>query len=255
MPDDGCVAPSSLPLIHFIEFQIAGFRNMIDYDFAAAMKVKHADASRSRWIGLLGVSLASFVGCIDFTIVNTAIPEIQDGLSASVSEAQWIVTLFVTALSAFMVVAGRLADLYGRRKVLYTAMAVFGLASIGAGAAPTIEVLIGLRFVQGASAAALYTASAAIVSNAFPEQERGRAIGLLFAANGVGLALGPVAGGLLVGFLGWRWVFFVNVSFLLASAVLCFANIAESRDEADRRAIDWPGVALLIAGCQACCWA
>ncbi|WP_213739859.1 MFS transporter [Bradyrhizobium sp. dw_411] len=203
---------------------------------------------RTNWTTLLGVSLASFVGCIDFTIVNTAIPEIQAGLGASVSEAQWVVTLFVMALSAFMVVTGRLADLYGRRKALYAGMAVFGIASIGAGAAPSIEVLIAFRFAQGAGVAALYTASAAIVSNAFTEQERGRAIGLLFAANGIGLAIGPVAGGLLVGFLGWRWVFFVNVPFLVLSAALCLASVRESRDETDTNAIDWYGVGLLTAG-------
>jgi EmrB/QacA subfamily drug resistance transporter len=210
------------------------------------MPVGHG--SRTRWIGLLGVGLASFVGCIDFTIVNTAIPDIQTGLSASVAESQWIVTAFVMALSGFMVVAGRLADLYGRRKALYIVMAVFGLASAGAGAVSSIEWLIAMRFVQGASAAGLYTASAAIVSNAFPEQERGRAIGLLFAGNGIGLAVGPVAGGLLVGFLGWRWVFFVNVPFLILSAALCVASITESRDETAEPAIDWFGVALLIAG-------
>jgi EmrB/QacA subfamily drug resistance transporter len=211
-----------------------------------AMPVGHG--SRTRWIGLFGVGLASFVGCIDFTIVNTAIPDIQNGLSASVSEAQWIVTAFVMALSAFMVVAGRLADLYGRRAVLYVVMAVFGLASAAAGAASSIEMLIAWRFIQGASAAGLYTASAAIVSNAFPEEERGRAIGLLFAGNGIGLAIGPVAGGLLVGFLGWRWVFFVNVPFLLISAALCLASIHESRDDTADRAIDWSGVAFLITG-------
>ncbi|RDJ27018.1 MFS transporter [Bosea caraganae] len=206
------------------------------------------DQARTRWILLLGVSLASFVGCIDFTIVNTAIADIQGGLAATVSEAQWIVAAFVMALSGFMVVSGRLADRYGRRRLFYIGMAAFTLGSLGAGAAPSIEALIGFRFVQGASAAALYTTTAAIVSDAFPEAMRGRALGLLFAANGIGLALGPVAGGVLVELLGWRWVFFVNVPFLLLSAVLCFSSVRETRDESDRGPLDWPGVGLLLAG-------
>jgi MFS family permease len=90
--------------------------------------------TRARWFGLAGVAVASFIGCIDFTIVNTAIPAIQDSLGASVSETQWIVTLFVTALSAFMVVMGRLADRYGRRKVLFAGIVTFAIASAGAGA-------------------------------------------------------------------------------------------------------------------------
>jgi EmrB/QacA subfamily drug resistance transporter len=206
------------------------------------------DQARTRWVMLLGVSLASFVGCIDFTIVNTAVADIQTGLTATVSEAQWIVTAFVMVLSGFMVVSGRLADRYGRRRLFYVGMAVFTLGSLGAGAAPSIEVLIAFRFVQGASAAVLYTTTAAIVSDAFPEAVRGRALGLLFAANGIGLALGPVAGGVLVEFLGWRWVFFVNVPFLLLSAALCFASVRETRDDSDREPLDWPGVGLLLSG-------
>ena len=101
----------------------------------------------SRWIALLGVAIASFVGCLDFTIVNTAIPDIQRALAATVGETQWIVTIFVMALSAFMVVGGRLADLYGRRRMLQGGLVLFALASLGAGLAGTIGQLVAFRFV------------------------------------------------------------------------------------------------------------
>ncbi len=204
-------------------------------------------APASRWIALLGVAIASFVGCLDFTIVNTAIPDIQRALAATVGETQWIVTIFVMALSAFMVVGGRLADLYGRRRMLQGGLVLFALASLGAGLAGTIGQLVAFRFVQGLGAAVLYTASAAIVAEAFPEAERGRAIGLLFAGNGLGLALGPVAGGVLVALWGWRGVFLINLPFLALSGLLCGLSVRESRDPAPG-GIDWPGLALLVPG-------
>ena len=107
--------------------------------------------THSRWLALGGISIASFLGCIDFTIVNTAIPAIQTELNASIDQSQWVVTMFVMALCSFMVAAGRLADLYGRRGALYTGMLVFALASLGAGLSTSIGMLIAWRFVQGLS--------------------------------------------------------------------------------------------------------
>lgn len=203
-------------------------------------------SSRDRWLTLGGVAIASFLGCIDFTVVNTAIPAIQADLDASVSTVQWVITLFVVALSTCMVAAGRLADRHGRRRALYVGMALFGVASLGAGLAPGIGWLIGWRFAQGVACAVLYTASTAIVSHAFPEHERGKAIGMLFSANGLGLALGPVLGGLLVAGFGWRWVFLLNVPFVLLSVALCAGRVRESRDETDHAAFDWRGLALFL---------
>ncbi|MGJ4857739.1 MFS transporter [Labrys sp. La1] len=204
--------------------------------------------SRSRWIALVGISIASFVGCTDLTIVNTAIPEIQRGLAASLGQTQWVITLFVMALSAFLVLGGRLADHYGRRRVLYGGMLVFALASLGAGFAGSIGELVLFRFIQGASTSVLYTASTAIVADMFPEHERGRAVGIVSTGGGAGLALGPIAGGILVGLLDWRWVFFINVPFLVLSFVLCLPRVPESRGAETNEGIDWWGAGLLISG-------
>lgn len=155
----------------------------------------------------MGISIASFLGCIDFTVVNTAIPAIAQDMSASIHRVQWVVSLFLMALCAFMVTAGRLADLYGRRRMLYLAMIAFGLSSLGAGLAESIMVLNGWRFIQGAACAVLYTVTVTIVADAFPAHQRGRAVGMLLGVNGLGLALGPVLGGIVVSTLGWRWVF------------------------------------------------
>lgn len=206
------------------------------------------ESTRSRWIALVGISLASFVGCTDLTIVNTAIPQIQQGLGATLGETQWVITLFVMALSAFLVLGGRLADHYGRRRVLYGGMTVFAIASLGAGCATSIGQLVLFRFIQGASTSVLYTASTAIVADMFPEHERGRAVGIVSTGGGAGLALGPIAGGILVGLLDWRWVFFINVPFLALSFLLCLPRLPESRAAEAGEGIDWLGAGLLIAG-------
>lgn len=200
---------------------------------------------RRRWLALAGIAIASFLGCIDFTIVNTAIPAIQHSLQADVEQAQWIVTVFVMALSACMVAAGRLADLLGRRRLLYAGMLVFGAASLGAGLAQSMATLVAWRLLQGVACAALYTTSAAIVAQLFPDSERGRALGLLFAANGLGLAIGPVAGGLLVATLGWRSVFLLNVPLIAAAFALCLGRVMASCGERER--FDLAGFVLLAA--------
>ncbi|MET0543073.1 MAG: MFS transporter [Variovorax sp.] len=180
-------------------------------------------------VALAGVATASFVGCIDFTVVNTAMPALQKDLGAQVQMSQWIVTAFLIGLTTCMVAAGRLADLRGRRRALYFGMLVFAIGSLGAGLAWNIQALVVWRLVQGVACAVLYTASTAVVTQMFPEAERGKALGLLFGANGFGLASGPVAGGLLIGVLGWRAIFLVNLPLLALAYVLCRGRIQESR--------------------------
>ncbi|WP_256735168.1 MFS transporter [Variovorax sp. dw_954] len=189
----------------------------------------HASTARSRSVALAGISIASFLGCIDFTIVNTAMPAIQQALDADVQTSQWIVTAFLIGLSTCMVAAGRLADLRGRRRALYAGMVLFAIGSLGAGLAWNVQALIAWRLVQGIACAALYTASTAVVTQMFPEAERGKAIGLLFGANGLGLAIGPVVGGLVVGLLGWRAVFLMNVPLIAIGFLLCRGRVMESR--------------------------
>lgn len=148
-----------------------------------------------KWWALLGVSIASFLGCVDFTIVNTALPALQADLGASVDSLQWVINGFILALSSVMVLVGRLADLHGRKRMLFIGLGVFGLASLAAGLAGRVDGLIAARVVQGLACAVLYTASGAIVASTFASHEQGKAFGVLFGVNGVGLAVGPVLGG------------------------------------------------------------
>jgi len=201
-----------------------------------------------KWWALLGVSIASFLGCVDFTIVNTALPALQTDLGASVDSLQWVINGFILALSSFMVLVGRLADLHGRKRVLFIGLTVFGLASLAAGLASRIDGLIVARIVQGLACAVLYTASGAIVSSTFDSAEQGKAFGVLFGVNGVGLAIGPVLGGVITSALGWQWIFLINVPFVLLSLAICSFSVDESRAPSSGARLDWLGALLLLIG-------
>ncbi|MFD7921338.1 MFS transporter [Streptomyces sp. NPDC059740] len=203
------------------------------------------------WWAFTGVGLISFLGCIDLTIVNTAAPRIQAELGASMAELQLVVNMFIVALSMFMVTMGRLADSFGRRRVLYAGTVLFGLASLGAGASSDTLWLIVFRFLQGAAGAVLYTSTGAIVQHAFPPDRRGRAMGALYGVNGFGLAVGPLLGGLLVSAAGWRWVFLINVPLVVLALALCSFSVRESRDETAAGRLDWPGLLLSSLGIPA----
>lgn len=194
-----------------------------------------------------GMCLASFLGCIDFTIVNTALPALQRQFAMGVDGVQWVMSLFVMSLCCCMVLTARLAEHYGQRQVLYAGMIGFGLASVGAGLSSDLAMLNLFRLLQGAGCAVLYTATAAVLVEVMPESQRGRALGLLFAANGVGLALGPVAGGLLVSQFGWRSIFLLNVPFILLSCALCVGNIPGHSVRRHQR-LDYPGWLLMVSG-------
>jgi EmrB/QacA subfamily drug resistance transporter len=205
-----------------------------------------SDKENAKWLGLIGISIAGFLGCLDLTIVNTALPSIQSNLKISVTQLQWVMTSLLLALTAFMVISGKLADLYGRKLCLVLGIILFAVSSLGVALAPDIHFLIFFRFLQGISIAFLYTAPVALIPSLFPEHQRGRATGLLIGANGLGLAIGPVIGGLIVSSLGWRWIFFINPPIILISFLLCWKNLTESKSQVANKKIDWWGFILLL---------
>ncbi|MBF6125680.1 MFS transporter [Nocardia brasiliensis] len=196
--------------------------------------------ARRRVVGFGGLAVASFLGCIDLTIVTTALPAIGDDLHAGPSNTELTLGVFLMALSMFMVTAGRVADRFGRRRVLLFGLALFVVASVGAAAAWSIGALIVARFVQGAACAVLYTSTSTLVESLFPQGDRGKAIGWLYSVNGLGLAIGPVLGGLLVPSLGWQSIFWINLPLGLAAlAAIAFAVPPSVPDKTG--GTDWPG--------------
>lgn len=160
---------------------------------------------------------------------------------------QWSMTLFVMALCCCMVMSARLAERFGAKHILFGGMLLFGLASLGAGLAANLTVLNVCRLLQGAGCAVLYTVSASILVGVMPSSGRGRALGILFAANGFGLALGPIAGGILVSWLGWRSVFLINVPLMLVSFICCLGAIPTSSRNMQVR-LDISGWLMMNAG-------
>jgi EmrB/QacA subfamily drug resistance transporter len=191
-----------------------------------------------RWKALSVTLGAAFMSLLDVSIVNVALPSMQIGLHATPGAVQWVVSGYALAFGLTLVAGGRLGDALGRRTIFMIALAGFVLTSVLAGAAPSMELLIGARLLQGASAGLLTPQSSGLIQNMFRGAERGKAFGLLGATVGISTAIGPVLGGLIIAAFGaeagWRWVFFVNVP--IGIVALAFAARLLPRE--DRRKID-----------------
>lgn len=199
---------------------------------------------RHRWIALVGLSLLACICFLDLTIVYTALPAIQKAMDVTVLQLQWIINIFSLMLASLMIVMGHLGDLYGKRRLLYVGVFLFGVAALGAGCAQTFGWLIFFRGLQGVGAAITFTVAAALAPIAFSKEERSHAIGIYSAITGVGLAMGPFVGGVLVTLLNWRWVFFVNIPLILIGFCMCLGRLQESQILKTHR-IDWTGFILL----------
>lgn len=205
---------------------------------------------RPPWLGLSVLLLAGFVTIFDLFVVNVAIPSMQAELGASLSQIGFIVAGYELAFGVLLVTGGRLGDLYGRRRLFILGMAGFTLASLLCGIAPTVEVLIGARVVQGLAAALLFPQVYASIRVNFSGEDGRRAFGFLGMTLGLAAIAGQVLGGLLVEAnildLSWRTIFLINVPIgLFAMAMARF--IPETRSP-ERPALDWLGVALISFG-------
>jgi len=196
-----------------------------------------------RWWALAAVSLANLMAYLDNNIVNVAIPTIQRSLHLSVSGLEWVVSSYLLTLAGLLLVGGRLADVYGRRRVFLAGLAIFTLSSLAAGLAGSGGVLIVSRAVQGVGAALLLPATLAVIMAAFTDvRERTMAIGIWAAVGALALALGPALGGLISQHLHWGWIFLINVPLGVITFALAVFYVAESRADSAVRRIDLPGV-------------
>lgn len=212
------------------------------------------DPRRWRALGLLAI--ADFVVILDATIVNVALPSIGRGLHASTSDLSWVTSAYILAFGGLLMLGGRLADLFGRRRLFIGGLVLFGLASLAGGLSTSIGELIAFRALQGAGAAMLAPAARSIVVTLFEEgPERSRALGIWAAVAGSGSVVGLILGGVLTSSLGWRWVLFINVPITLGAAALAPVLIRESRAETTDRSIDYAGAALVTGGLVAILYA
>jgi EmrB/QacA subfamily drug resistance transporter len=194
-----------------------------------------------KWWTLIAVSVAIFMLLLDITVVNVALPSIQRELHSSFADLQWVVNAYALTLAAYLLTAGSLADLFGRRRVFTTGLVVFTCSSAVCGLSSSPLMLNLARAVQGVGGAMMFATSLALIAQAFRGRERGIAFGVFGAVTGAAVAVGPVVGGIITTGIGWQWIFFVNVPIGIAAVALTLMRVSESRDP-NATGVDWLGL-------------
>ncbi len=211
----------------------------------------HPEPSPRRWWVLLAIGVGTFMSALDGSVVNTILPVIRTALRSDVAAVEWVVTIYLLAVSGLLLSFGRLGDLRGHKRIYVTGFGIFLAGSALCGAAPTIGALTVFRALQAIGAAMLFANSPAILTKNFPPSERGRALGLQATMTYLGLTAGPALGGWLAGWLGWRSVFYINVPVGLLALALSQRFIpSDSGTERGRHVerFDVLGAALFLLG-------
>jgi EmrB/QacA subfamily drug resistance transporter len=204
--------------------------------------------SRAQRLTLIATILGSTVVFLDSTVVNVALPAIADGLGAGLAGQQWVVEAYMLTLVSLLLVGGSLGDQFGRRRVFVIGLIAFGACSVLCAVAPSVQLLVAARALQGIAGALLVPGSLAIVAAAFEGPARGQAVGTWTAWTGIATVVGPAGGGVLVEALSWRAIFWVNIPLIAGTVALSLHSIEESRDVDAFRGVDWLGIALSAVG-------
>jgi EmrB/QacA subfamily drug resistance transporter len=201
------------------------------------------------WRAFAVLAVSYFMAIVDFTIVNVALPPIGRELHFSESNLQWVVTAYALTFGGFLLLGGRAADLLGRRRILIAGLGVFTAASLGAGLAGSAGFLIAMRALQGLGAAIVLPAALSIVTNMFSEgAQRNKALGAWGAIGGTAATVGLIAGGVVTRYVGWEYIFFINVPIGIAAILLARRIVPESRLTGIRRQFDVLGAATVSGG-------
>lgn len=203
-----------------------------------------------KWWTLAGACSGLFVLMLDSTVVALALPSIRHDVGASAEGLQWVMNGYLLTIAVLVVTAGRLGDMFGRKRVFLAGLVLFAVGSVVSGAAGDQDALILGRVLQGAGAAPMLSLSLALVCNVFPADEQPRALGIWAGVSAVALAIGPLAGGLLIE-LDWRVIFWMNLPVLALGFAITAASAPESTDPGAGTRIDWIGLAFLSAGLTA----
>src|SRR4051794_479886 len=203
--------------------------------------------SRDKRLVLIAAIMGTAVVSVDSTVVNVALPAIRSDLGGGLAGQQWISNSYLLTLSSLILVAGSLGDLFGEKRIFTLGVAGFGVASVVCAVAPTIELLVAARALQGVFGALLTPAGLAVIAATFPPEERGRAVGLWTAWGGIGIVAGPLIGGQLVDSASWRWIFAINIPLVIATLWLVARAVPESRPRAGVK-LDLVGAVLCALG-------
>jgi EmrB/QacA subfamily drug resistance transporter len=199
-------------------------------------------------LALLAAILGSFVAGLDATVVNVALPSIEHDLGGGLAGQQWVSNAYLLTLGSLILVGGSLGDLFGERRVFTLGVTGFGIVSVVCAIAPSIEVLVAGRALQGVFGALLTPSALAVIVATFPPDERGAAIGSWTAWSGIAFVVGPLAGGWLIDVASWRWIFAINVPFVVATVLIVRLAVSERPREDERAPVDVIGAALCALG-------
>ena len=204
--------------------------------------------TRTQRLSLFAAIMGSFVVGLDATVVSVALPAIEEDLGGGLAGQQWVSNGYLLALAALILVGGSLGDVFGERRVFSVGVLGFGLSSLVCALAPGIEVLVAGRVLQGVFGALLTPSALAVIVAAFPPDQRGAAVGSWTAWSGIATVLGPLVGGQLIDGASWRWIFAVNVPFVVLTLVIVAAAVPQRERAAARPPVDWPGGVLSFLG-------
>ena len=203
--------------------------------------------TRRQRLTLIAAILGSGVATIDGTIVNVALPAIERDLGGGLSAQQWVSNAYLLTLGSLILIGGSLGDIYGERRVFAIGVGGFGVLSLACASAPTIHVLIIARALQGAAGALLVPSSLAVIVHAFDKEQRGAAIGAWTAWGAIAAIVGPLAGGWIIDYFSWRWIFAINAPLVLITQWLIFSAVPPAPSLA-RRPVDFLGAGLCVVG-------
>jgi EmrB/QacA subfamily drug resistance transporter len=210
---------------------------------AAAHDLGATDDAR-KWLVLAGVVTSVRLATIDGSIVNVALPTMRDAFATSFEAVQWVVLSYFLTMATATLPLGRLGDVVGRKRLYVSGLTIFTAASVLCGLAPSIEVLVACRVLQAVGGTMMVALAPSILVDAFPQAERGKALGLVWAAVAIGIVIGPVLGGVLIAFVDWRAIFLVNAPLGIVGAWLAARYVRATRPPRDQR-MDYLGAALL----------
>ena len=199
-------------------------------------------------LSLLAAIMGTFVVGLDATVVNVALPAIEEELGGGLAGQQWVSNGYVLALAALILVGGSLGDVFGERRIFTLGVVGFGVTSLVCALAPSIEVLVAGRVAQGVFGALLTPSALAVIVAAFPPAQRGGAVGSWTAWSAIATVIGPLAGGQLIDVASWRWIFAINVPFVIATVVVVALAVPRREHGAAHPPVDWPGGVLSFLG-------
>ncbi|MDI6816793.1 MAG: MFS transporter [Actinomycetota bacterium] len=205
------------------------------YPNPQAQAKPQAEQGNYRWYVLAVIFVGTFMGPLDSSIVNIALPVVAKEFGVGITTIEWVVMAYLLTTSSLLLSVGRLGDMIGHKRVYIFGFVAFTAASALCGFAGSIEQLIGFRALQAIGATSLFASAPAIITDVFPPHERGKALGTIGTSVAIGLTAGPFLGGLIIGALDWRWIFFINIPIGIIVVILALAIIRESRAETGKR--------------------